>query len=119
MWKDVHYLQYFHVFECSFSAFVDVTIETPFQMVDSYSLNQTPEQRVRDEINEYNPKIAVTVDMIATGTDVKPLECLLFMRDIKSSNIDFAPIDSHEGKGRMWQLFGDRMESIIEELNEV
>jgi type I restriction enzyme R subunit len=26
------------------------------------------------------------VDMIATGTDVKPLECLLFMRDVKSKN---------------------------------
>ena len=24
--------------------------------------------------------------MIATGTDVKPLECLLFMRDVKSAN---------------------------------
>ena len=36
--------------------------------------------------NDYNPRIAVTVDMIATGTDVKPLECLLFMRDVKSSN---------------------------------
>jgi type I restriction enzyme, R subunit len=34
--------------------------------------------------NEYHPRIAVTVDMIATGTDVKPLECLLFMRDVKS-----------------------------------
>ena len=34
--------------------------------------------------NEYDPRIAVTVDMIATGTDVKPLECLLFMRDVKS-----------------------------------
>ncbi|MEO8068624.1 MAG: DEAD/DEAH box helicase family protein, partial [Flavobacteriales bacterium] len=30
--------------------------------------------------NAYNPRIAVTVDMIATGTDVKPLEVLLFMR---------------------------------------
>ena len=36
--------------------------------------------------NGYNPRIAVTVDMIATGTDVKPLECLLFMRDVKSRN---------------------------------
>jgi len=36
--------------------------------------------------NEYNPRIAVTVDMIATGTDVKPLEVLLFMRDVKSRN---------------------------------
>lgn len=34
--------------------------------------------------NEYNPRIAVTVDMIATGTDVKPLEVLLFMRDVRS-----------------------------------
>ncbi len=31
--------------------------------------------------NDYHPRIAVTVDMIATGTDVKPLEVLLFMRD--------------------------------------
>ena len=36
--------------------------------------------------NNYYPRIAVTVDMIATGTDVKPLECLLFMRDVKSRN---------------------------------
>ena len=34
--------------------------------------------------NEFNPRIAVTVDMIATGTDVKPLEVLLFMRDVRS-----------------------------------
>jgi type I restriction enzyme R subunit len=30
------------------------------------------------------PRVVVTVDMIATGTDVKPLECLLFMRSVKS-----------------------------------
>lgn len=29
-------------------------------------------------------RVAVTVDMIATGTDIKPLECLIFMRDVKS-----------------------------------
>ena len=29
-------------------------------------------------------RIAVTVDMIATGTDVRPLECLVFMRDVRS-----------------------------------
>ncbi|MGH9023390.1 MAG: DEAD/DEAH box helicase family protein, partial [Acidimicrobiia bacterium] len=34
--------------------------------------------------NSYYPRIAVTVDMIATGTDVKPLECLLFMRAVRS-----------------------------------
>ena len=36
--------------------------------------------------NDYYPRIAVTVDMIATGTNVKPLECLVFMRDVKSRN---------------------------------
>lgn len=43
-----------------------------------------------DKINEfrhgYKFRIAVTVDMIATGTDVKAIECLLFMRDVKSKN---------------------------------
>lgn len=34
--------------------------------------------------NSMNPRIVVTVDMIATGTDVKPLECLVFMRSVKS-----------------------------------
>ena len=34
--------------------------------------------------NDYYPRMAVTVDMIATGTDVKPLEVLLFMRDVRS-----------------------------------
>jgi len=29
-------------------------------------------------------RIAVTVDMIATGTDIRPLECVMFMRDVKS-----------------------------------
>lgn len=36
--------------------------------------------------NDYYPRIAVTVDMIATGTDVKPLECLIFLRDVRSKN---------------------------------
>ncbi len=36
--------------------------------------------------NSFNPRIAVTVDMIATGTDVRPLEIVFFMRDVKSGN---------------------------------
>lgn len=28
-------------------------------------------------------RIAVSVGKIATGTDIKPLECVLFMRDVK------------------------------------
>ena len=45
----------------------------------------TPEDVLAAFRTSYNPRIAVTVDMIATGTDVKPLECLVFMRDVKSS----------------------------------
>jgi type I restriction enzyme, R subunit len=43
-----------------------------------------PEALIRSFRNDYNPRIAVTVDMIATGTDVKPLEVLIFMRDVRS-----------------------------------
>ncbi len=43
-----------------------------------------PETLIRQFRNDYNPRIAVTVDMIATGTDVKPIEALIFLRDVKS-----------------------------------
>lgn len=47
---------------------------------------EDPKGTLTEFRNAYLPRIAVTVDMIATGTDVRPLECLLFMRDIKSRN---------------------------------
>lgn len=43
-----------------------------------------PEGILRKFRNDYDPRIAVTVDMIATGTDVKPIEVLIFLRDVKS-----------------------------------
>ncbi len=53
----------------------------------TYRANEEDPRSVLSQFrNNYNPRIAVTVDMIATGTDVKPLECLLFMRDVKSRN---------------------------------
>ena len=52
----------------------------------TYKTEEDPKSVLNQFRNEYNPRIAVTVDMIATGTDVKPLECLLFMRDVKSRN---------------------------------
>jgi len=45
---------------------------------------QNPEQLISDFRNAYFPRIAVTVDMIATGTDIKPIEILIFMRAVKS-----------------------------------
>lgn len=47
---------------------------------------QNPEEVLSEFRNGYYPRIAVTVDMIATGTDVKPIECLIFMRDVRSKN---------------------------------
>lgn len=52
----------------------------------TYKADEDPKAVLSQFRNGYNPRIAVTVDMIATGTDVKPLECLLFMRDVKSRN---------------------------------
>ncbi|MFO7864325.1 MAG: type I restriction-modification enzyme R subunit C-terminal domain-containing protein, partial [Salinivirgaceae bacterium] len=52
----------------------------------TYKINEDPKSVLNRFRNSYYPRIAVTVDMIATGTDVKPLEVLLFMRDVKSVN---------------------------------
>lgn len=52
----------------------------------TYKTDEDPKSILAQFRNDYYPRIAVTVDMIATGTDVKPLECLLFMRDVKSRN---------------------------------
>ena len=43
-----------------------------------------PEELINEFRNSPSFRIAVTVDMIATGTDVKPLEVLIFMRDVHS-----------------------------------
>jgi len=45
-----------------------------------------PEQLLQDFRTGYYPRIAVTVDMIATGTDVKPIEIVVFMRMVRSRN---------------------------------
>ena len=52
----------------------------------TYKIDEDPKSVLNRFRNSYYPRIAVTVDMIATGTDVKPLEVLLFMRDVKSKN---------------------------------
>lgn len=45
---------------------------------------EKPENLISEFRNSFNPRIAVTVDMISTGVDIRPLECLVFMRDVKS-----------------------------------
>src|SRR5205823_3000493 len=51
--------------------------------------------------NSYNPRIVVTVDMIATGTDVRPLECVFFMRAVRSRTY------FEQMKGRGVRIIGD------------
>ncbi len=52
----------------------------------TYKVEEDPKSVLAQFRNGYYPRVAVTVDMIATGTDVRPLECLLFMRDVRSRN---------------------------------
>lgn len=54
------------------------------QKITSKSTGKKPDDLLAEFRTMFNPRIAVTVDMIATGTDVKPLECLLFLRNIRS-----------------------------------
>ena len=54
------------------------------QKITYKTTGASPEQLIRDFRTNYSPRIAVTVDMISTGTDIKPLEIVFFMRNIKS-----------------------------------
>jgi len=44
----------------------------------------TPRDLIQAFRNQYEPRIAVTVDMVATGTDIRPIEIVMFMRAVKS-----------------------------------
>lgn len=52
----------------------------------TYKAEANPNEEINSFRNDFDFRIAVTVDLIATGTDIKPLECLLFMRDVRSKN---------------------------------
>jgi type I restriction enzyme R subunit len=54
-----------------------------------------PEDLIAEFRNSYNPRIVVTVDMIATGTDVKPIEVLLFLRQVRSGGL----FEQMQGRG--------------------
>ena len=54
------------------------------QKITYRTTGDTPKNLIKAFRNSYNPRIAVTVDMIATGTDIKPVEIVFFMRAVKS-----------------------------------
>ncbi|TRZ98927.1 MAG: DEAD/DEAH box helicase [Rhodocyclaceae bacterium] len=54
------------------------------QKITYRSTGDTPENLIRAFRSSYYPRIAVTVDMVATGTDIKPVEIVVFLRSVKS-----------------------------------
>ncbi|WP_373496674.1 type I restriction-modification enzyme R subunit C-terminal domain-containing protein [Aquiflexum sp.] len=69
----------------------------------TYKIEDDPKSVLNRFRNSWAPRIAVTVDMIATGTDVKPLEVLLFLRDVKSTNY----FEQMKGRGTRTIKFDD------------
>lgn len=77
------------------------------QKITSKTTGVSPETLLAQFRNTYMPRIAVTVDMIATGTDVRALECLLFMRNINSASY------FEQMKGRGVRIIGpDDLQSV-------
>jgi type I restriction enzyme, R subunit len=55
----------------------------------------------------FNPRIVVTVDLIATGTDIKPVEIVMFMRSVQSRVL------FEQMKGRGVRVIGiDELKSV-------
>jgi len=54
------------------------------QKITYRTTGEKPENLIAAFRNSYFPRIAVTVDMIATGTDIKACECVFFLRSVKS-----------------------------------
>ena len=62
-----------------------------------------PEELLQRFRTSYETRIAVTVDMIATGTDVKPIECVVFLRMVRSRNF----FEQMKGRGVRVMPAGD------------
>jgi type I restriction enzyme R subunit len=71
------------------------------EQVTYKSTGLKPDDLLSSFRNSYYPRIVVTVDMIATGTDIKPLEAVMFMRSVKSRNF------FEQMKGRGVRVIGD------------
>ncbi|MBI5710655.1 MAG: DEAD/DEAH box helicase family protein [Candidatus Eisenbacteria bacterium] len=54
------------------------------QKITYKTTGKKPKDLIKELRNSYEPRIAVTVDMIATGTDIRPIEVVVFLRAVKS-----------------------------------
>jgi type I restriction enzyme R subunit len=50
----------------------------------TYKAQGKPAELIQQFRKGFQPRVAVTVDMIATGTDIRPVEVVLFLRAVKS-----------------------------------
>jgi type I restriction enzyme R subunit len=71
------------------------------QKITYRTTGETPQNLIKAFRNSPMPRIAVTVDMIATGTDIKPVEIVMFMRAVMAlcgaSSAEYARC-GHAGK---------------------
>ncbi len=77
--------------------------ENKFCKKITYRSDEDPKSVLKQFRSSYYPRIAVTVDMIATGTDIRPLEVLIFMRDVKSRSY----YEQMKGRGTRTENFED------------
>jgi len=54
------------------------------QKITYRTTGRKPKELIQEFRTSPMPRIAVTVDMVATGTDIKPVEIVMFMRAVKS-----------------------------------
>jgi type I restriction enzyme R subunit len=55
------------------------------QKITYRATGRTGQELIQDFRTDHLFRIATTVDMVATGTDIRPLEVLLFLRDVRSA----------------------------------
>jgi type I restriction enzyme R subunit len=55
------------------------------QKITYRATGKSGQELIQDFRNDHRFRIATTVDMVATGTDIKPLEVVMFLRDVRSS----------------------------------
>ncbi len=67
----------------------------------------SPEEILGNFRTSFHPRIAVTVDMISTGTDVKPIECVFFMRNVRSAGF----FEQMKGRG-VRVLSADKLRTV-------
>jgi len=80
---------------------VKITYKAEQDATGRVAPSRRPEQLIKDFANSYNPRVAVTVDMIATGTDIKPLEGVVFLRMVRSKAL------FEQMKGRAVRVMAD------------